>query len=270
MSDGATTGIDPRFDPRFQRGYSGHGVSETDAAPARSVASPPTPAQVPALHRVPDPPMPAPVTQETAEEVEGSVEQLVRVFEPVEPEPEPDPAAGVLRPWLIVAWSLLGAFVVIGLSMIWTVSSDPSNYTGMGSNTVLREITWMSAPALVRVGFLGAVALLSALALRRVWSVRESAQVRPLSGGRAFLGLVGVIAAAIVLVAWYVSITGDGRNGGWSGAPDDEEVRLMALQSTAHTLSSAAVEAALWAVLGLLVLAAISAARARSARPDRP
>ncbi|MFC9559768.1 hypothetical protein [Agromyces sp. NPDC056965] len=274
MSDDATSGLDPRFDPRYQRGYDGHGVSgvaaDAAAPPPRSVeASKSTPSPAPGVDRVPQLPIPAAAEPRAAEEVDGAVEQLVREFGPGES--EPDGPAGTLRPWLIAAWALLGSFVVVGVSLIWTVNNDVNLYTGLSQNNALRDLSWMAAPALVRVGLLGAVALLAALTVRRI----RSAPLRSDSVSRypAFLGLIGMIAAAILLVAYYVTLTADGRLNNWNGAPDEELVQMMAVQQTVNILTTAAVEAALWSAVALLALCAvsrISAARARPAQPDRP
>lgn len=283
MSDGATSEIDPRFDPRYQRGYTGLGPIDGTA----DAAAPP----VPTVTRVPEPPAREPFTEPTvptdapsgaplgtrapvlrdADPAADGMAELVGDFGAAEPEPEPDPLAPAFRPWLIAAWALLGAFVVVGTSLIWTMNNDVNLYTGMGRNSAFRDLSWMAAPALVKVGLLGTVALLAALTLRRILaapaSTRLTAEVK---GYPAFLGLLGVIGAAVVLVAWYTAIAADGRVNSWSGEPDAELVGLMALQQTVSILTSAAVEAALWASLVLLALAALSAVRARSARPDRP
>ena len=274
------TGIDPRFDPRYQRGYSGSGPTDG----AADAASPP----VPPVTRVPDPPAREPITEQRttpsvaplgtgasaprdAEPAADGIAELVSDFGIAEPEPEPDPLAPAFRPWLVAAWSLLGAFVVVGASMIWTVNNDVNLYAGMSRNSAFRDLSWMAAPALVKVGLLGTVALLAALTLRRILAAPASARLAAdVKGYPAFLGLLGVIGAAVVLVAWYTAIAADGRVNNWSGEPDAELVGLMALQQTVSILTTAAVEAALWSSLALLALAALSAVRARSARPDRP
>lgn len=275
MSDGATTGIDPRFDPRYQRGYPGHGAGETDA----STAPPTAPASTPMAEarRVPDPPRPiastTPVVDDRAhagtDETDG-VGEPAQAFLPLDPAPEPAAEEGSLRPWVIAAWFTLAAFVALGASLIWTVNNDVSYYTGTGRGNTLRDLGWTVGPALVRVGALGVVVLLTGLGVRRPWA-RASSQPEP-SPVRSpeFFGLIAVTVAAIVLVVWNTILVGDGRMNGWSGAPDAEMVQLMALQQTASILSTAAVEAALWAVLGLLALGGVSAVRARSAQPDRP
>ncbi|KRC61832.1 hypothetical protein ASE14_13600 [Agromyces sp. Root81] len=275
MSDGAT-GLDPRFDPRFQRGYPGQGASETDASSARPA---PVPASTPATEsrRVPDPPMPIAVTPPVVDDrtpagtdATDGVDELIRAFQPLDPAGEPE-AEETLRPWVIAAWFTLAAFVVIGASLIWTVNNDASFYTGTGRGNPLRDLGWTVGPALVRVGTLGVVVLLTGLGVRRLLAVHGSSQPRPaLVRSLEFIGLFAVIAAAIALVVWNTAVVGVERMNGWVGAPDAETIELMALQQVTNILSGAAVEAALWAALGLLALGGISAVRARSARPDRP
>ncbi|WP_022891089.1 hypothetical protein [Agromyces subbeticus] len=271
MSDGATAGIDPRFDPRYQRGYSGE--SAVDREGAVDAAPPARPSVV----RVPDPPKsitaaPVVVGQIVDVETNDDVDVLEQSFQRSDPQPQDGAIGDRVRPWLIGAWSVLGASLLIGTSMIWSLNNDPKYYMGMGDVNGLREITWVVAPALVRVALVSTVALIVAMGVRRAWPdpVPPERERPPVTRTPAFVALLTVIIGAAIIVAWYATIAGATRLVAVSGPPEGDQVMLMALQATVSTVSNAIVEAAVWAVLGILVLGAVSAERARSARPDRP
>ena len=173
----AARGIDPRYDPQFQRGYrpqpGERARTRLRAAPAPSVA-----------------------TEERDDEERRPVEAASLSIAPVEvprvtaaqPPAEPDadraypaptaaPAASVLdrldlsprrNPLMLALWLVSGGFVVLGI-VLYSVSVSLS-YTGSTPSTdvgslVVSQLGWMLAGPLITVGLITLVALLFLTAL---------------------------------------------------------------------------------------------------------
>lgn len=186
MSEGATTGIDPRFDPRFQRGYTGHEVSEASRADAAS-------APLPAVARVPEPPESvrsrmAPSRDPAADPAieisarAAGVDDDPETFSGWIAEAEPASEAGADAPFR-AAWAVSAAAVAIGAALFWAGISSfdyfgPSNE----ADRVLQTVSWSVAPSLIEVGCLGVVVMLVWTGLRRA---RAQAAPRPARGAEA-------------------------------------------------------------------------------------
>ncbi|MEF3402727.1 hypothetical protein [Agromyces sp. CCNWLW203] len=190
MSDGATTGIDPRFDPRYQRGYNGHGAagSAADAAAPtrRSVAS------------VPDPSRPAP---EAIRSPAVAPDRRIRVgAPPADPARNVSPAeVDTPRPrgelpvdWFddvgaspalqadhsfAAAWAVSALAAVLGVALFWAgVSNETFRGPVSEADRWLAIAAWNVAPALVQAGLLGVVGML-------VWSGVRRARAGSGAGG---------------------------------------------------------------------------------------
>lgn len=170
MSDGATTGIDPRFDPRFQRGYSG-GAADAASTP------------VPAALRIPEPPESirariAP-TNDRAPALAPAAATVARAVDIDDPEllagwvseAELASEARADKPFL-TAWAVSAAAVIIGAALLWTGISS-FNYFGPSneSDRVVQVLSWNVAPPLLQAGLLGLVGML-------VWSGIRRARVQ--------------------------------------------------------------------------------------------
>jgi hypothetical protein len=163
VSEGPATGVDPRFDPRFQRGY----VPEAAAAP-QATDVPAAPVDV------------APVRDGDAAPAEA-VRALVRDDAAAEPDDVPasvDPFAEDalaeeerLSPtrWMWIALGACVAFVIVGAVAFWVQASDPSNYIGgvrAGIDETFRLVINALAPALVQAGLIGIIVVLVTWAVR--------------------------------------------------------------------------------------------------------
>ena len=200
MSEGPAAGIDPRFDPRFQRGY----VPDAAATPqAMDAAAQPVVGDAPPRRHRRRGRQAEPVAQAgpaAAAEPAPSVST-----EAVEPVPsvvaDPEPSRGGGRPiaaaaaasddrlpveaadddafaeeerltptrWMWIALGACVAFVVLGAVAFWVQASDPSNYIGgvrAGIDETFRLIVNTLAPALVQAGLIGIVVVLVTWAVR--------------------------------------------------------------------------------------------------------
>ncbi|MEF3402725.1 hypothetical protein [Agromyces sp. CCNWLW203] len=318
MTDDATSGIDPRFDPRYQRGYDG-----SDAAvaphPSEQRRSEPAAGSLPPTLQSGEARPPAEVgppvianTNPAPESSTASSSPSARastgpghdgpVFETDavgEPEPEPAQESRLVRRWFAAAWAMLGVCVVAGLAVTWAVNSDPNTYTGINPNDLLRQLSWVVAPNLVRVGLVGIVGLTVWIGVRQVLAAQgtrdsieaQSAAVpatpsddgRVLPRGFAVTVLFALIGAGAVVVVWWASVSTDRSIYNYSAEPSDEQMNAIAVAQTAGALVGPAIEMALWAVFGIIVLgvsaamargrrrtAVVSSVRARSAPLDRP
>lgn len=320
MSDGATTGIDPRFDPRYQRGYAGHGsdTGEPDAA-APPVPEASKPARVPEppasvlaqVSAATDPAADSPATVETPRSVPGladadadpgpgAIARDEPVFE-LDANGGGEPESHDVRWWFAAAWAVLGISVVIGIAVTWAVNSDPATYTGIDSNDLLRQMSWVVAPNLVRFGLIGTVGLTVWIGVRQVRAQRarvaidagdagDAAELSPqpsphrlLPRVRAVPALFGLIGAGVVVFIWWAGVSSDRDVFNYGVTPREEQLSAMAVVQTAGSVVGPATETALWSVFGIIVLGAsaaiarredraavLSAARARSAPTDRP
>lgn len=202
MSEGSATGIDPRFDPRFQRGYA-HDPPETalgddDGAPTDAAAPRPReeadPRAAPAVSFPPSAspadtsssPAPADPSLDGRPSTSplGSAPDAAVLAEggPVDVDDAPDDPLvdQSLSPtrWLWIALAACAAFVVVGCVAFWVQASDPSNYIGgvrAGLDESVRLVINAMAPALVEAGLVGIVAVLVTWAVtgRRAASTEE-------------------------------------------------------------------------------------------------
>lgn len=197
MSEGPAAGIDPRFDPRFQRGYVSDAAGTpqaTDAAAQPVVASPrhddiaaaavhverAAPAvpiePVPSVSSGPVVPVPSVVAD--PEPPRGGAQQVAAAdaasddLLPVEADDDDAFAEEErLTPtrWMWIALGACVAFVVVGAVAFWVQASDPSNYIGgvrAGIDETFRLIVNTLAPALVQAGLIGIVVVLVTWAVR--------------------------------------------------------------------------------------------------------
>lgn len=178
----AARGIDPRYDPQFQRGYrpqpGERSRTRLRAAPSpseaaeddRRVEEDRAPVEAAALSIAPvDVPRVTPAAQAPVES------GLDRVY--AAPAPAPSSAAGILdrlelsprrNPLMLALWLVSGGFVVLGI-VLYSVSVSLS-YTGSTPSTdvgalVISQLGWMLAGPLITVGLLTLVALLFLTAL---------------------------------------------------------------------------------------------------------
>ena len=197
MSEGPAAGIDPRFDPRFQRGYVPDAAATpqaTDAAAQPVVAVPrhddiaaaaaPIAPSVPAAPSEPipsvsaEPVEPVPSVVADPEPSRGGAPQVVAAAAasddrlPVEADDDDAFAEEErLTPtrWMWIALGACVAFVVVGAVAFWVQASDPSNYIGgvrAGIDETFRLIVNTLAPALVQAGLIGIVVVLVTWAVR--------------------------------------------------------------------------------------------------------
>ncbi|MBM7832111.1 hypothetical protein JOE59_002816 [Agromyces cerinus] len=304
MSEGATSGIDPRFDPRYQRGYAGGEEITTDAAAA-----------VPAARlRVPDPPAPAPIatsdagrpssgggrpapaTPVSAVDSGPRAERVVeRARNEVDHEEQARDAFVVEAVssgrsaigWLIAGWTVTLAAFAAGAYLSWMVNSDIGYYTGTVSSgdQWLRDLGWTLSPSLIMAGATGVVvvtALAAFLHLRGAVEASDDAEGR-LGRGTAWWALVSIGALGVVGVAWAVGRASEASfaNAGLvfdgNGNPTGEQADVfaqIALGQFAQTLVGPLALAAIAAFVALVAVevrrATISSELERSARPDRP
>ncbi|MFC9559766.1 hypothetical protein [Agromyces sp. NPDC056965] len=179
MSDGATIGIDPRFDPRYQRGYSG-GAADAAAPPVPAALRVPEPPEsirariAPANDRAPAP-APAAATMARAADLDDDPE----LFAGWVSEAELASEARADLPFL-TAWAVSAAAVVIGAALFWTGISS-FNYFGPSteSDRVIQTLSWSVAPPLLQAGLLGIVVMLVWSGIRRA---RAQSSSRPARG----------------------------------------------------------------------------------------
>lgn len=188
-----TAGIDPRFDPRFQRGY----VPDAAAAMSASVppAAPTGSASAPdAGTATSDDPAAAilellahaqaerlPRTGHKRDDADAVDDERVEPDSPaftwaVEPQVQPQPVvdASPAR-WFWIALSACIVFVVVGVALFWNGASDRSTFmtAPSGVEGAFSQFSMMLAPALVQTGTIGAVAVLVIWAIRGRRSARE-------------------------------------------------------------------------------------------------
>ncbi|MFK4730370.1 hypothetical protein ROT00_11840 [Agromyces mediolanus] len=253
------TELDPRFDPRFQRGYvpgSGEEDPRADASPAlgtaeRAAVAPRIPESAAA-----DPVPPAP-----------GVESDAHAQPRAEAASAGDPGAaegGRMRRWLWAAFAVCGIALVAGVAAAWvSVYRDESYFAGPVPPGAWEELRWLVAPGLIEAGVLGALAL-------AVWlGVRGAARGESLRSAPV-IGLASIAAAAVLLLLW----TGTGPTTNTVYATDpagwgEEERREAALAVLRSVLAPIAVRVGVFAVLGILVIGARSAIAGR-AEPAEP
>ena len=184
MSEGATAGIDPRYDPRFQRGYSGDETAVPRVAPPRATtdaskrsdpetyarfAPPqaPTPPAVAANRTLASgqPRADAPHVHEheaagavaddaAAVRSDDTIVEWLSEAEPVEQRPA--------DPFFLAAWAATALAIVVAIGVMWASISNQSYYGGpvTEADEWLQAASWLIAPALLQGGLAGLVAML--------------------------------------------------------------------------------------------------------------
>ena len=171
------SGIDPRFDPRFQRGYVPDVTEEHQHAtvPRESVVAPPArPTRPPsdsatAPEAVPISTRPTPEDDrapragaDDGDPPEPSPDAFETTFDEVDDEPSP------ADPWFIAAWAVAALAVVIGGAFWWAGMMAENPFSGARqSDRWLQYVGWVVAPALVQGGLIGIVAMLVWTGIRR-------------------------------------------------------------------------------------------------------
>lgn len=167
---GAREGIDPRYDPRFQRGYDGHGADASNASRTAAVEPGGVAAVEPPVRQDPGPisvaqsaraadvrtehPVGPPsgadrgqdrgpdaeIADASAEEADDDVDLDVDLDHDHDPDlgidfeaaPGPAPADIGWRAgtWFIAGWLVTGVLALVGLWILWTANSDIRTYYG--------------------------------------------------------------------------------------------------------------------------------------------
>ncbi len=302
MNEGTATGIDPRFDPRYQRGYE-HSDAAAEGQVSRPVRSRPSaPAAETRLDDAVEFIQSAVDRAAAADRVAfnriGSSGQPPREFDdekaapPATPATPPDaqtaqtasvdePDDVHVRPWFIAGWVLTGALFAVGAWWTWAVYSDPLYYTGYTSgDTVFRQLVWSLAPGFMQVGAVGLVLVTTLAGARQLDHSarrdRDPHEAPTTSVGEiwrvpAVVALIVISIAAGVVLIWLISQMAGASNMGYSGTPSEEQIFEMALSGfTTSTVGPLAL-AGLGSVLGIVLLGArhainradLSARRAR-------
>jgi hypothetical protein len=194
VSEGTVPGIDPRFDPRFQRGY----VPDPAAMPAAR-ETPPVAPTAPVSTSPAPPTAPSHVTKAEADDPAAAILDLLahaearrltpsgrELDDPADeraaavdpdaarvaftaPGDEPEPVVEVSPTrsfWIALAACV--SFVVLGSALFWVQASDPATFVGSraGIDETVRAIVSALSPALVQAGVLGVVVVLVTWAVR--------------------------------------------------------------------------------------------------------
>ena len=181
-------GIDPRFDPRFQRDYVADASAAHDEAPAQAELVPPPSAS-------PEPPQPstqawvattrtfgasAPGSASRPMPAADDVPPAVDAVDPDDPEllsvfDEPDDEPSPIDPWFLAAWAVAVLAVIIGSAFWWAGIMAENPFSGPSeSDRWLQYVGWVVAPALVQGGLMGIVAMLVWTGIRWARRHRES------------------------------------------------------------------------------------------------
>lgn len=171
-------GIDPRFDPRYQRGYVPDVAEDREQAPAPAgtEAPPAPPTRVPRVPRVApealprttspagreDDPVPARGAGAVGDVDTADRDDLLSVFDEVDDEPS------AADPWFLAAWAVAVLAVVIGGAFWWAGMMAENPFSGVNqSDRWLQYVGWVVAPPLVEGGLIGIVAMLVWTGIRR-------------------------------------------------------------------------------------------------------
>jgi hypothetical protein len=184
VSDSTVSDIDPRFDPRFQRGYVPDAAAPTSEPtppqPAPPTASTPAPAPDPDLDAAADPAaailglLAHAQAERLARSDRESVDGDPVDGEPAEhdsteseratvPQPDAEPMVDVspVR-WFWIALAACLVFIVVGVAVFWNGATDRSTFMGAASGLegAFTQFSMALAPGLVQAGALGAIAVL--------------------------------------------------------------------------------------------------------------
>ena len=289
MSDGTATGIDPRYDPQFQRGYVRPDVPTEGRVTRPALSRPSAPAAPPPLDNAVEF-MQSAFIQSAVDRAAaadrvafnriGSAGEPPRELddEPAAPRDAPatppdaqtapadDPDDVHLRLWFIAGWVLTGAMFAVGASWVWAVYSDPRYYTGSAPvDMVFQQLMWTLAPGIMQVGAVGLV-LVTTLAGARQLDLAARRDRDPHEGPTTSVGeiwrvpavvalIVISIAAGVVLI-WLISQMAGGSNMGYSGTPSEEQIYQMALSGFTSSAAGPLALAGLGSVLGVVLLGA--------------
>lgn len=145
--------LDPRFDPRFQRGYAGEAPVATTAQRGSRAAWPTPKVVADPAKLIAGPPR---VVAPTVPAVEASGEHPVQVAEPLP-----------RNPWSLALLIVSAAMILGGLAIAWYGVSHRSAW-GTGTPVLdlfLMELSWILPSALLIAGSVGLVARLALAAL---------------------------------------------------------------------------------------------------------
>ncbi|WP_156401614.1 hypothetical protein [Agromyces sp. Soil535] len=243
MSDErASRGIDPMFDPRYQRGYIPDAAGRPAAVPTPIDDVPAASRDATAPH---DETPPAPSPAETPDAA------------------EPSPT----DPWFIAAWAFAGLAVVGGLLILWgSVSGDNVFGPENEPEEWLQFSAWNVAPVLIGGGLIGIVGLL-------VWTGARHARRRGVAGiGRllrnpAVLTLAALAVVASVATVWAIGASIEVRLQFLPGADaTEEQLAELRLVAIANAIPAPATLTAVFAVLGILLVGATSSDLGRTRR----
>jgi hypothetical protein len=212
MTESNVTGVDPRYDPRYQRGYADAGATDASGpAPRQSRPSPtarPLQPPRPSLEELERRASERTARRPTPEEERFSPEARavpsntslagasahgqVGADDHAERGAAPDTdhesasvawfdesgaaSTGSADPWFLGAWVVAAGALALGagLFLTWILGQNP--YGSSSSDQWLQYASWSIAPALVQGGLLGIVAMLVWTGVRRAraQSQRES------------------------------------------------------------------------------------------------
>ena len=278
--------IDPRYDPRFQRGYVGGEADAPPHAEAPTSTSPviaPVPVTREPRERVesdptraepepePEPPaIPEPHVAERSEPGAAAADRAAGTAGAADPADPADPAdAGPADPesdlharaWLIAGWLFSGAILAGGLWWAWTAAIDPRYYTGMGNPTsdAFFFLQWTVPPAMVMIGAIGAVVVttfagLHQLAASDVGGGADRAASAFPRVPAAYV-LVGIAVVGLIVAFWLGGLVADGQQVMWNGAaPQGDQLSRVALSRVGEVGVGPITAAAFASVIGLVLL----------------
>jgi hypothetical protein len=167
LSEGSASRIDPRFDPRFQRGYAPETHGESDISEVRRVVP------VPALPRESAAEPAVDATAAAAEDSAPARADDTADTAPSRPVATADAElatflddSGAVAParfdaWFGAGWAIAVLATVVGASL-WWASIMGETYSGpvSASERWLQVVGWALAPSLVEAGLLGIVVML--------------------------------------------------------------------------------------------------------------
>ena len=214
MTESNATGVDQRYDPRYQRGYAGGAETDAPASPSRS-SRPLQRLQPSAQQRDSLQERERRASERTARPIPPEYQDFApegratssgtpprasadpttgarRDAEPTEPQAEGESASvawfdesgaasaspGSADPWFLGAWAASAVALALGAGLFFTAMMGQSVYGGIASNDMwLQYAGWTIAPALVQAGLLGIVGMLVWTGVRhaRAHATRDSA-----------------------------------------------------------------------------------------------
>ncbi|KRE31415.1 hypothetical protein ASG80_02925 [Agromyces sp. Soil535] len=284
--------IDPRFDPRFQRGYvhSGDGARWGSVPNASAESEAPVSSDMPAKPDIShEPPVVVRVQSSQGKPVARAESPAPTVVPPVaDPEgpaadasphalaagpdtvPERDDGPSPRDPWFLAAWGVAVAAVVVG-SGLWWMAIFNRDYLGppQQSDVWLEAIAWGIAPALAEAGLIAVVGLLAWTGVRHARRHRGVAVTLRLfrNPSAVALALFGVI--AMVVTIWAIRIQAEDQGMGWIGTPTEEQLVEFRVFTFANAIAAPATSVAVLSLISVLVIAAVSGHALKSARGIR-